>query len=212
MRIAVINEISASQRNPAIIAALRDLPAEIFNIGMTGPEDQPQLTYIQTGLMAALALNSGAADLVIGGCGTGQGFLNSAMQYPGVFCGLVVDPLDAWLFNRINNGNCLSLALNKGFGWAGEENLRFVFEKVLENGAGTGFPVSRAESQASSRNILKEISAASHRPLAEILPLLANEVIEPVRSSEIFNGFIQDQAHNGPLKDYILSWKSNIIK
>lgn len=212
MRIAVINEISASQRNPAIIAALRDLPVEIFNIGMTGSEDQPQLTYIQTGIMAALALNSGAADLVIGGCGTGQGFLNSAMQYPGVFCGLVVDPLDAWLFNRINNGNCLSLALNKGFGWAGEENLKFVFEKVLENGAGTGFPVSRAESQASSRNILKEISAASHRPLAEILPLLANEVIEPVRSSEIFSGFIQDQAHNGPLKDYILSWKSNIIK
>ncbi len=42
------------------------------------------------------------------------------MQYPGVSCGLIADPLDAWLFSMINAGNCISLALNKGYGWAGE--------------------------------------------------------------------------------------------
>ena len=42
------------------------------------------------------------------------GYLNSAMQYPNVFCGLILDPLDAWLFTQINGRNCISLALKRG--------------------------------------------------------------------------------------------------
>jgi len=38
----------------------------------SGPS--PTLTYIHTGLMAAMLLHLRAVDLVIGGCGTGQGF------------------------------------------------------------------------------------------------------------------------------------------
>ena len=57
-----------------------------------------ELTYIHTGLIAAAMLNIGAADMVVGGCGTGQGFMNSVMQYPNVVCGLILNPLDAFLF------------------------------------------------------------------------------------------------------------------
>ena len=131
MRIAVINEVSSQDKNPKVMEALANVPAEVFNVGMTGAGNEPELTYIHTGLMAAIALNSGAADLVIGGCGTGQGFLISAMQYPNVFCGLILDSLDAWLFSQINGGNCISLALNKGFGWAGDINLKYIFEKLF---------------------------------------------------------------------------------
>ena len=36
-------------------------------------EDAAQLTYVQCGILAAILLNSGAADYVITGCGTGEG-------------------------------------------------------------------------------------------------------------------------------------------
>jgi ribose 5-phosphate isomerase RpiB len=44
--------------------------------------------------MTAILLNLKRVDFVVGGCGTGQGYLNSAMQYPGVFCGHILNDLD----------------------------------------------------------------------------------------------------------------------
>ena len=43
---------------------------------------------------------------------------------PGVFCGLVIDPTDAFLFAQINDGNAISMPYAKGFGWAAELNLQ----------------------------------------------------------------------------------------
>ena len=110
MRIAVINETSAADRNADILAALDGRGHTVINAGMVKTGAKPELTYIHTGLLAALLLNTGRADFVVGGCGTGQGFLNAAMQYPGVFCGHILTSLDAWLFAQINGGNCISLA------------------------------------------------------------------------------------------------------
>ena len=53
------------------------------------------------------------------------------MQYPGVFCGHIMTPLDAWLFRQINGGNCISLALNQGYGWAADVNLKFIFDRFF---------------------------------------------------------------------------------
>ena len=104
MRIAVVNESSTKNRNKDIIEALASPSLlkygfEILNLGMRDVDGEPDLTYIETGLISALALNLGAADFVIGGCGTGQGFLNAVMQFPNVSCGLIYDPLEAWLFS-----------------------------------------------------------------------------------------------------------------
>ena len=167
MKIAVINEVSAMARNPDILAALKPPGHEVFNLGMDPSKQQPELTYIHTGLMAAIVLNSGVCDLVVGGCGTGQGFMLSSMQYPGVFTGLIETPLDAWLFSQINGGNCISLALNKGYGWAGDINLKYIFEKLFQDPFGLGYPPQRQESQKHSRNMLLQVSAATHRPLTE---------------------------------------------
>lgn len=89
MKIAVVSEVSARHRNGDLISALDGFGFNIANIGMTEGEYATELTYIHTGFMAGALLNAGVADMVIGGCGTGQGFLNSAMQYPNVFCGLI---------------------------------------------------------------------------------------------------------------------------
>ena len=180
MRIAVINETSAANRNADIIAALQGRGHEVVNAGMKENGAQPELTYIHTGLMAALLLNLKRVDFVVGGCGTGQGFLNSVMQYPGVACGHVLNGLDAWLFAQINGGNCISLALNQGYGWAGDVNLRFIFDRLFEKEFGAGYPPHRSESQRASRAMLRRVSEASHRPFPEILAALPREVIEPV--------------------------------
>lgn len=181
MKIAVINETSAADKNKDILAALEGRGHEIINAGMTETGAQPELTYINTGLLSALLLNTGRVDLVVGGCGTGQGYINSVMQYPNVFCGLIQNPLDAWLFGQINGGNCISLALNFGYGWAGDINLKFVFDRLFSlEQFGLGYPPHRQESQQQSRRILAGVSVAAHKPMAEIVSSLDDDVIKPV--------------------------------
>ena len=180
MKIAVINETSAADKNPAILAAIDAAGShEVINAGMTQRGASPEITYIHAGLIAAILLNLERVDFVVGGCGTGQGFLNAAVQYPGVFCGHILSPLDAWLFTQINGGNCISLALNQGYGWAGDVNLRFIFEKIFCVEFGCGYPAERKESQQKSRRSLQSISAATHLPFAKIIEALPEDVIRP---------------------------------
>ena len=179
MRIAVISETSAGNKNADVLAALEGRGHEVINIGMTKTGGDPELTYIHTGLLAGLVLNCNKADLVVGGCGTGQGFLNSAMQYPGVFCGLMQNPSDAWLFAQINGGNCISLAFNFQYGWAGEVNLKFIFDRLFSfEQFGLGYPPHRQESQQASRRTLQYISTTTHKTMAEILKSLDNEIVQ----------------------------------
>ena len=65
-------------------------------------------------------LNSGAADFVVTGCGTGEGAMLALNSFPGVICGHVVDPSDAYMFMQINDGNAIALPFAKGFGWGAE--------------------------------------------------------------------------------------------
>jgi len=180
MRIAVINETSAAGRNADILEALDGLGHEVVNAGMKKGGEKPELSYIHTGLMAAVLLNAKAVDYVIGGCGTGQGFLISVMQYPGVTCGHIITPLDAWLFTQINAGNCVSLMLNQGYGWAGEVNLRFIFEKLFCVEPGAGYPGHRREPQRESRLLLHDLNVITHQDMRAIIERLPAEVIQPV--------------------------------
>jgi len=181
MKIAVINETSAADRNADILAALDGRGHEIINIGMTKSGDTPEMTYIHTGLLSAMLLNLKKADFVVGGCGTGQGYINSVLQYPNCFCGLIQNPLDVWLFGQINGGNCISLALLFGYGWAGDINLKFIFDRLFElPQLGKGYPPHREESQQASRRTLEEISVATHKSFADIITSLDDKVLKPV--------------------------------
>mgnify|MGYP001816609119 FL=1 len=179
MRIAVVNETSAVDKHPFIMSALEGRGLDVVNAGMAEPGEEPELQYIQTGLISALLLAADRVDMVIGGCGTGQGYMNSVMQYRGVSCGHQLTPLDAFLFARINAGNVVSLALNQGWGWAGEINLRMVFDELFTDERANGFPAHRAEPQAASRAMLGTIAEASHRCLKGTLKRLPDEVVVP---------------------------------
>lgn len=208
MRIAIINETSAADRNADIMAALEGRGHTLLNAGMTRNAAQPELTYIHTSLLAAIFLNLGAADLVVGGCGTGQGFLNAVMQYPRVFCGHITNPLDAWLFTQINGGNCLSLMLNQGYGWASDVNLKMIFDALFSVESGVGYPAHRQQSQQASRRTLEQISSASHLPMHEILQKLPKEITTQALSFPgIFDALGFDDLPDSALKTVVSSWR-----
>ena len=180
MKIAVINETSAADRNKDIMTALVGRGLEVINAGMRRNGEPPELQYIHTGLLAALLINLKRVDLVVGGCGTGQGFLNAVVQYPNIICGHILNDLDAWLFAQINAGNVISLALNQGYGWAADVNLKFIFDRYFSVRQGQGYPAHRSEPQAQSRQTLETISQATHRTMAEIIEMLPDNIVRPV--------------------------------
>jgi ribose 5-phosphate isomerase RpiB len=197
MVIAVVTEVSTKEKNKLVVEALTGLGQEIINVGMKCDEGEPELTYIQTGLISALLLNAGCVDMVVGGCGTGQGFLNSALQYPNVCCGLIQSSLDAWLFAQINGGNCISLALNKGFGWAGDVELKFIFDRLFSVKAGQGYPANRQQSQQGSRATLAELSQITHVHMSQIVRSMPEEVISPAISFPGIMDILRQRAAKG---------------
>jgi hypothetical protein len=108
----------------------------------------------------------------------------------------LLTPLDAYLFARINAGNCVSLALNQGYGWAGEVNLKLIFDALFTSETGSGYPMSRAEPQRQGREILAQISLATHQPMAKILGLLPEEVYRPALTYPAFRQVLTQAVKN----------------
>lgn len=163
MKIALMMENSQAAKNAVIFNELNTVSSSLghqaFNVGMKDEHDH-HLTYIHLGIMASLLLNSKAVDFVVAGCGTGQGALMSLNLHPGVVCGYCLEPSDAFLFNQINNGNAISMAFAKGYGWGAELNVRYIFEKAFTGERGQGYPLERAEPQRCNAAILNEVKAA----------------------------------------------------
>ena len=105
MRIALINENSQAAKNELIYKSLKKVADakgyEVDNYGMYSAEDACSLTYVQNGILAAILLNSGAADYVVTGCGTGEGAMLALNSFPGVICGHVAIPATATCLPRL---------------------------------------------------------------------------------------------------------------
>jgi ribose 5-phosphate isomerase RpiB len=180
MKIAVVNEISTADRNADVVAALEGRGHEIINAGMKRSNELPELTVLHTSFLSALLLATGRADFIVGGCGTGHGYEIAVSQYPGVFSGRILTPLDAWLFTQINGGNVVSLALNLGYGWAADVNVRMIIDALFSVESGAGYPSARRPTQQESRRLLYGISDMTHRSMAEIVVALPDRVVVPV--------------------------------
>ncbi len=191
MRIALINENSQAAKNGPILSVLlkvvRPMGHAVDNYGMYDVDDTAQLTYVQCGILAAILLNSGAADYVITGCGTGEGAMLALNSFPGVICGHVEDPVDAYTFAHVNDGNAVAMPFAKGYGWGGELNLEYCFEKLFGFGHGQGYPPERREPEMRNKAILDEVRAKSFRPLLEILSEIEPSLIRGAVSGEYFS-------------------------
>jgi hypothetical protein len=142
--------------------------------------------------MSALVLNLNAVDFVVGGCGTGQGYMNMVLQFPGTACGLLFDTVDAFLYSQVNAGNCISLSLNKGYGnLGGGLNLSYIFKTLFNDTWGQGYPPARKEIQIGARNKLIKLSLDAHRPMSEILTVMDSEIISRALSFPGFLDFVK---------------------
>ena len=190
MRIALMNENSQGAKNPMIEKSLRKVVEPmgftVDNYGMYTAEDEAQLTYVQVGILAAVLLNSGAADYVITGCGTGEGAMLACNSFPGVICGHVEDALDAYTFARINDGNAISLPFAKGFGWGGDLNLEYIFEKLFCEESGQGYPRERAVPEQRNKKILDEVKKVTYREFTDILMEMDRELVKGALAGEHF--------------------------
>ena len=135
---------------------------------------------MEIALTIALLLHNKAVDFVVTGCSSGQGMMLACNAMPGVLCGYVPTPQDAFLYGRINAGNAVSLPLGLGFGWAGELNLRYTLKALFDGPFGTGYPAEHAERKIRDTLLLKQLKAHSQKEMAEFLAGLDHELLAKV--------------------------------
>ena len=190
MKIALINENSQAAKNTIVLNALKKVVEpmgfEVVNYGMYSADDKAELTYVQVGILGAAILNSGAADYVITGCGTGEGAMLALNSFPGVICGHVEDPLDAYTFAQINDGNAIALPFAKGFGWGGDLNLEYIFEKLFCEPGGQGYPRERAVPEQRNKKILDGVRKAAFKDFVSILKSLDKDLVRGAFAGEKF--------------------------
>jgi ribose 5-phosphate isomerase RpiB len=207
MKIALITENSQAAKNgiihDALTAVAEPLGHQVFNYGMYSAEDEASLTYVMNGLLTGILLNSGAADFVVTGCGTGMGSMLACNAMPGVFCGLVIDPTDAFLFSQINDGNAISMPYAKGFGWAAELNLQDCYRKIFENEGGAGYPKERAHFMAANRSILKDMKAVSCNDMLTVLKNVDQGLLKAAIAGERFAEYFYANAKDADIAAFL---------
>ncbi len=207
MKIALINENSQAAKNELICNTLKKVVEpmghEVLNFGMYSAEDKNQLTYVQIGLLTAILINSKAVDLVITGCGTGEGAMLAANSFPGVLCGHVVDPTDAYQFTQVNNGNAIALPFAKGWGWGCELNLQYVFEKLFVEEWGGGYPKERAVPEQRNAKILNEVKKVTHKDMMTILKEIDQDFLKETVSGEKFSELFFANCKDDEIAAYI---------
>ncbi|MBR6706223.1 MAG: RpiB/LacA/LacB family sugar-phosphate isomerase [Clostridia bacterium] len=176
MRIGVIQASSQKSKNEALYrctlqaAEHNDRQDTVINLGVF-PNEDISFSYIETALSISLLICCGAVDFIVTGCSSGQGMMLACNSLPGVMCGFVQTPQDAFLFGRINGGNAVSLPLGLNYGWLGEINLQCTLDKLFDGPFGCGYPPEEAERKRLDTEILKCINAITKRSLPEVLSL-----------------------------------------
>ena len=207
MKIALINENSQAAKNELIYNTLKSVVEpmghEVLNYGMYSADDANQLTYVQIGILTAVLINSGAADFVITGCGTGEGAMLACNSFPKVLCGHIESPLDAYLFSQVNDGNAIALPFAENFGWGGELNLQYIFEKLFCAPGGGGYPKERVVPEQRNKRILDEVKKVTHRDMVSILQDLDQDLAKGALSGANFGKLFYPNCKDEKIADAV---------
>lgn len=213
MKIALINENSQANKNGLIYETLKKavtpMGHEVRNYGMYAPDDDAQITYVQAGILAAILLNSGAADYVITGCGTGEGAMLACNSFPGVLCGHVEEPVDAYTFAQVNDGNCVAMPFAKGCGWGMELNWEYVFEKLFGFSSGNGYPADRVVSEQRNKKILDGVRAITMKSLLECLDGLDRDLLKGAVAGARFDEMFFTDCRDETIANYVKKLKES---
>lgn len=209
MKIALILENSQADKNPVIFrelsAAAKNAGHTVDNYGMYTAKDKRCLTYVMNGLLASIVLNTKAADFVVTGCGTGEGATLALNAFQGVECGHIENPVDSYLFTQINAGNAIALPYALGYGWGGELNLRYIFEKLFVTPFGGGYPPERVQAEQSNKKILDHVKTITHRPLIEVLKGLDRDFVKKTIDDPQFADLFYPNCKDQQVADFLKS-------
>lgn len=208
MRIAVIQASSQAAKNELIYSAVKKYAAdaEVINFGCFGNEDN-KYSYIEISVLVGLLLSSKSVDLVVTGCSSGQGMMLACNNMPGVLCGYIPTPMDAYLFAQINDGNAVSLPLGEEYTWAGEENLDKTIAKLFSEPFGQGYPKSEAERKLEDTRLLKSIRSSSQIKMTELLKTLEKPLLYKVLSKKNVVEYVLENGRDEELSLLIKSIK-----
>ena len=113
--------------------------------------------------------------------------------------------MDAYTFAHVNDGNAVAMPFAKGFGWGGELNLEYCFEKLFGFGHGQGYPKERVEPEQRNKKILDGVRAATFKPLIKCLKSIDQDLLKGAIAGEKFSELFFASCKDEELAAYIKS-------
>ena len=206
MTVGIIQASSQKDKNSIIEQCVKntiDLSENVVvNFGVF-EEDTFECSYIQTAFAISMLLESKAVDFVITGCSSGQGMMLACNSLPGVLCGYVETPADAYLFGRINDCNAISYPLGLNWGWAGEINFKNTLDALFNGAFGSGYPPKDAERKKKDTLLLKKLNGITKKSMVEILPIVDNNLIQSLKARKNVFEYILSNGTNKELLDLL---------
>lgn len=95
--------------------------------------------------------------------------------------------------------------LQKVLGWAGELNVRYIFEKAFTGNRGEGYPIERAEPQQRNAAILNEVKAAVCKDVIESLKAIDQELVRTAVGSVQFQECFFANCQEPEMAEYVRS-------
>jgi ribose 5-phosphate isomerase RpiB len=206
MKIGVIQASSQSDKNrileKSVQVAVANQEHEVINFGVFDNE-KTTYSYVQIAICISMLIESKTVDFVVTGCSSGQGMMLACNSLPGILCGYIENPTDAYLFGRINNGNVASYPLGLNFGWAGEINLQNTMNALFEEPFGIGYPAEDAQRKKEDTLLLKKINTLSKKNLIEVLPDLDKNFVKAALAYDPVYRYIIQNGKDEKLKLFL---------
>ena len=104
--------------------------------------------------------------------------------------------------------NAISIPFALGFGWGGDLNLEYIFEKLFSEPFGGGYPKERVVPEQRNKKILDGVRAQAFKPLAEILKSLDPELVKGALAGAKFDEMFFADAKDEELKALVKELKA----
>lgn len=211
MRVAVIQGTTRRNMNLLLFESVKKAVQssdEVLNFGIFEEENE-QYSYVEIAILISFLIESGAVDFVVTGCSSGQGMTLACNSLPGLLCGYIETPQDAFLFGRINGGNVASLPLGLNFGQQGELNLQYTLDKLFDGEFGMGYPENEAERKRLEASALKNLNRLTKRSWEELLDQIPKDNLNKLLQRKIVMNTIINKESN---KEFIRLLKAKADK
>ena len=204
MKIAVIQATSQINKNHLIESAVKKYALEsvVYNFGCS-EADVCSYSYIEISLLIGFLLASESVDFIVTGCSSGQGMMLACNSIPGVLCGYVPTPKDAFLFAQINNGNAISLPLGEDYTYTGADNLEQTIASLFCKPFGQGYPAGERERKLKDTALLKKIRAQSQVGFVDLLAQLDGDLVHKILGKDDVIRFVLTNGKSPDIAEWI---------